>query len=123
MPAELTRARVAYLEALAANPDADMTQAEADEWFAAVDASKPATNREADWNRWYATPVADVLFARTVRIHVPARSESRPGPRRRRSSSRSPDRLADDPPPEPDLTALRAISPEAFASLLERVGL
>jgi hypothetical protein len=144
------RERIAYLEALTKDPDAAMTQAEGEEWFAYVDASKPAwpepvtveegeefpepskaeADLEAEWDRWYANPVADILFPlqAAVRVHVPprfdvpTRSEARP--RGRRSSRRraGPARPEDDPP-EPDLASLRAISPEAFAHVLEAAGL
>jgi hypothetical protein len=105
--AELSRERVAYLEALAADPGAAMTQAEAEEWFAYVDASKPPlpdeviinegeewpepSEAEKAWDRWYSTPIADLLFPRVVgRVHVPPRFDgTRPRGRRPRSRQRA----------------------------------
>ncbi len=146
MQHELTRTRIAHLEALSKDPDADMTQAEADEWFDAVDASRPEfpaeitvnegeefpepTAAEVKLDRWYDTPVADILFPlqAAVQVHVPPRFdtprvEARPRGRRRSSHRRAGPARPDDDPPEPDLSALRAMSPESFASLLERSGL
>jgi hypothetical protein len=142
--AELSRERVLELEALFSDPDAVIDrQEDVDDWFACVDASKPAwpeavtidegeeipepSETEAEWDRWYATPIADILFPKVVgRVHVPPRFDgTRPRGRRPRSRARAraPARPPDDDPPDLDLSALRAISPESFAHVLKAAGL
>jgi hypothetical protein len=81
-------------------------------------------DNEAEWDHWYAS-LAEPFPKVIGRVHIPPRFDgTRPRGRRPRSRSRarSPSR-PDDEPPDVDLTALRVISPEAFASLLEASGL
>ena len=128
--AQPSRERVAYLEAKAADPDADLTLAELREWVEAVRAAREAAvsldnvvyedgilmsvGTEAEWDRYESTPVADILFPlyAAVRVHVPprfdtSRVEARPRGRRSRRRRAGPAR-PDDDPPEPDLARRRS---------------
>jgi hypothetical protein len=109
-PLALTPTLVAKLEEKT-RAGQDISWAEGQLWFAAVDASQPRTAREADWNRWYATPVARSLFAR--RVLAPQRSPRRARPRGRRvagrTRARSPAGRLDDDEPE-----LRVVPPAEF---------
>ncbi len=146
MQPELTRDRIAYLEAKAADPDADLTLAELQEFSVAVRAALRAAitpaeivyedgvgiigdaGTEAEWDRYYSTPVAEILvpLQAAVRVHAPPRFEGRVEARprgRRRSSRRRAGPARPDDDPDLDLAALRVIAPEAFAAIVEGAGL
>lgn len=122
--AGISRERAVEVEAQAESGE-EMSDEETLDWLAVVEVSKPWSGSESDWDRWYSTPVAEMVFPKVMgRVHQPPRLEARPRGRRSRgrSRARAPAR-PDDDPPDVDLSALRAISPEAFAHVLRVAGL
>lgn len=138
----------AELDALMADPDAEVTAEEAEEWFAYVDASKPPypeeviieegdewpepTAAERAWDEWYERPISESLFDRlSVRLHVAAdlglstrtptasaRGTSRE--RRTRSSGRPKTAARGDPDREPPLTPLTRPERQGLRRLIDR---
>lgn len=104
----LTKARVKALERRLAAGE-ELSGAEHKQLVAAQELSKPRTNDDATWDRWYRTPIAETLFPR---VPCPHNSRRRARPRGRRvvrpARSRSPGRQQDsDPEPEPEHVVAR----------------
>jgi hypothetical protein len=110
----------------------DLTKAELEQYHVAVKVTQPQTNDEAEWDRWYETPVAAML-PRSVASEQRTATPSRPRqahPRGRRTSrgrrARAPSARSGDDDPHELAAALAAVidahGPRSASWLATQVG-